>query len=123
MCEWGVLYSRPPASEHDAATIVEQVLSAVAYLHDRNIVHRDIKFQNIMYVDKDHLDVKLIDFGLAKKYQSKKDRHYERCGTMYTMSPEAIQGCYTGSSTDMWSIGVVTFMLLSHEKPFDGKNP
>lgn len=123
MCEGGDLHSRPPCSERDAATIIEQVLSAVAYLHDRNIVHRDLKFQNILYVDKENLDVKLIDFGLAKKYILKGDRHYERCGTLYTMSPEAIQGCYTGSSTDLWSVGVIAYMLLSNEMPFSGKDP
>lgn len=120
MCEGGDLHSRPHGSERDAATIIEQVLSAVAYLHDRNIVHRDLKFENILYVDKEHLDVKLIDFGIAKKYFLKGDRHYERYGTLYTMSPEAIEGCYAGSSTDLWSVGVIAYMLLSNEKPFLG---
>lgn len=121
MCEGGDLHSRPHGSERDTATIIEQVLSAVAYLHDRNIVHRDLKFENILYVDKEHLDVKLIDFGIAKKYFLKGDRHYERYGTLYTMSPEAIEGCYAGSSTDLWSVGVIAYMLLSNEKPFLGR--
>jgi calcium-dependent protein kinase len=122
-CNGGDLYTRQPCSQHDAATILEQILSAVAYLHDRNIVHRDLKHENIMFVSKDHIDVKLIDFGLAKRYLLKGDRHYEKCGTIYTMSPEAIQGNYSGSSTDLWSIGVIAYMLLSNEKPFWGKDP
>ncbi len=93
MCHGVDLYMRrQPCSQRDAATIMEQILSAVAYLHDRNIVHRDVKHENMLFVNKDQTDLKLIDFGLAKHYILTGDRHYEKCGTMYTMSPEAIQG-------------------------------
>jgi calcium-dependent protein kinase len=122
MCQGGDLFSRQPYTEVESSVIMEQVLSAAAYLHDRNIVHRDLKHENILFVDNDHLDVKVIDFGLAKKFHKKTDRHYEKCGTMYTMSPEALNGNYTGSSTDLWSIGVIAYMLLSDQKPFSGKD-
>jgi calcium-dependent protein kinase len=122
MCQGGDLYSRKSYTEHDASRILYQILSAAAYLHDRKIVHRDLKFQNILFVDNINLDVKIIDFGLAKKYDRKHERHYEKCGTLYTMSPEAIRGSYSGSSTDLWSIGVIAYMLLSNQKPFWGEN-
>jgi len=113
-------------SEQEVAVIIEQLLSAVAYLHDRNIVHRDLKLENILFVGGDrqkNLDIKVIDFGLAKKYLLQSDRHDEKCGTLYTMSPEVMQRNCSGSSTDLWSIGVIAYMLLSNgEKPFWGTN-
>ncbi len=123
MCHGGDLYTRQPYSQRDAAIILKQILSAVAYLHDRKIVHRDLKHENILFVSKDHIDVKLIDFGLAKRYLLKGERYLAKCGTLYTMSPEAIQGSYVGASTDLWSIGVIAYMLLSNVKPFWGKDP
>jgi serine/threonine protein kinase len=123
MCNGGDLHTRQPYSQHDAATIMQQIPSAVAYLHDRNIVHRDLKHENILFVSTDYIDVKLIDFGLARRYILKGERHVAKCGTMYTMSPEAIQGSCSGSSTDLWSLGVIAYMLLSNEKPFWGKDP
>jgi serine/threonine protein kinase len=122
MCPGGDLHSRESYTEIKASVILEQILSAAAYLHERNVVHRDLKHQNILFVDSEHLDIKIIDFGLAKKYHKKNERHYEKCGTMYTMSPEALKGNYSGSSTDLWSIGVIAFMLLSNQKPFEGKD-
>jgi serine/threonine protein kinase len=122
MCPGGDLYSRHSYTEVEASLIVEQILSAAAYLHSRNIVHRDLKHQNILFVNNEEIDIKIIDFGLAKKYYKKSERHYEKCGTMYTMSPEALMGNYSGSSTDLWSIGVIAYMLLCDQKPFWGKN-
>lgn len=124
--------------EDDVATIIDQILSAAAYLHDRNIVHRDLKFENILFVGTDesdddnndnkkgerkNLEIKVIDFGLAKKYLSPSDIHHERCGTLYTMSPEVMLGSYSGSSTDLWSIGIMTYILLSNgPQPFWGSD-
>jgi calcium-dependent protein kinase len=72
------------------------VLEAVLYLHKHNIIHRDIKFENIMFESSNPNDwsVKLIDFGLASKYSKGKVKK-ERVGTPYTMAPEVIQGSYT----------------------------
>jgi calcium-dependent protein kinase len=123
LCSGGDLESRQKSyTEQEVSKIIQQVLSAASYLHERNIVHRDFKLENILFVDPEQLDVKIIDFGVAKKYATKKERHYERYGTLYTMSPEAIKGSYTGSSTDLWSIGVIAYILLCKKKPFNGKN-
>ena len=116
----GDLYTRDPYTEGEAAKIVNSILSAIAYLHSNNMIHRDVKYENVMFVSKrPDADVKLIDFGLSKKYIPN-DPLTEGVGTIYTMSPEVIQGSYT-EKADVWSVGVVLFMLLSSQMPFHGK--
>jgi calcium-dependent protein kinase len=84
LCEGGDLFSKHPYSETTVCLIIKQILSALVYLHDRNIVHRDIKCENIMFVtdSKEDYTVKIIDFGLAKKYQYRWNVMYERVGTV-----------------------------------------
>jgi serine/threonine protein kinase len=84
LCTGGDLFSRHPYSERQASNMVRQILSAAIYLHDRNIVHRDLKYENIMFADadKDDFTVMVIDFGLAKKYLYTHDRLFERVGTV-----------------------------------------
>ena len=65
-------------------------------------------------------EIKLIDFGLSKKYSPKRKLMNDGVGTIYTMAPEVLRGSYT-SQADLWSTGVITFMLLANEKPFKGK--
>jgi calcium-dependent protein kinase len=68
LCSGGDLYARDPYTEQEASGIVQGLMSAVAYLHSRNIVHRDLKFENIMFVSKSATaEVKIIDFGLSQK--------------------------------------------------------
>lgn len=124
LCSGGDLYKRHPYSENQAAKMIKELLSAVSYLHSRNVIHRDIKYENLMFEsDRPDARVKLIDFGLAKSFLRKNDVHMERVGTLYTMSPQVIQGVYTAQA-DLWSVGVVTFMLLSgSDPPFWGHTP
>lgn len=79
-----------------------------------------VKFENIMFGHPSTYSVKVIDFGLSRKYATKEHLH-DTVGTVYTMAPEVLQGDYT-SQVDMWSIGVIAFMLLSSSMPFYGKN-
>lgn len=121
LCEGGDLYTRDPYCEEDALRIVTNLLSAIEYMHSRNICHRDLKYENIMFSSKSpKSDVKLIDFGLSKKYLPS-DRFSEGVGTIYSMAPEVIQGDYD-QAADIWSIGVIAFMLLSSQMPFFGKS-
>lgn len=117
LCAGGDLFARGPYSEKQAASITGQVTSAIAYMHSLNVAHRDLKFENIMW-ESQHPDaqVKLIDFGLSKKYLPGSVMR-EGVGTIYTMAPQVLQGVYTNQA-DLWSIGVITFMLLSSRKPF-----
>jgi serine/threonine protein kinase len=67
--------------------------------------------------NKPDAQINLIDFGLSKKYGPGEYYMHEGVGTIYTMAPQVLQGVYT-SKADLWSIGVISFMLLSSEKPF-----
>ena len=93
-------------------------------MHEKNIIHRDLKLENIMF-ENEHPDavIKVIDFGLSKEYSQKDNILSERIGTLYSMSPETMLGSYT-TQADLWSIGVCTYMLLSYgRQPFEGKTP
>ncbi|GAX17299.1 hypothetical protein FisN_10Lh162 [Fistulifera solaris] len=120
LCNGGDLYTRDPYSEQEALKITRDLCSAVAYLHSRGIIHRDLKFENIMFTNTSkHADVKLIDFGLSKKFAAN-EFLADTVGTVYTMSPELISGAYN-EKADVWSLGVICFMLLSSSMPFFGK--
>ena len=114
-------YCRIPYSEKDSAKIIGKLLSAISYMHKHGITHRDLKFENILF-ESPHPDaeIKLIDFGLSKKVEGEKKHMTEGVGTIYTMAPQVLRGVYT-SKADLWSIGVITYMLLSNTKPFHGR--
>ena len=120
LCSGGDLYSRDPYNEDTAKSIIRDLLSAVSYLHSQEIVHRDLKFENIMFVSPRSDQIRLIDFGLSKKYASDEHLH-DAVGTVYTMAPELIRGSYDAKA-DVWSVGVIAFMLLSSSMPFYGKD-
>mmetsp|Transcript_28057 Transcript_28057/g.61129 ORF Transcript_28057/g.61129 Transcript_28057/m.61129 type:complete len:734 (+) Transcript_28057:58-2259(+) len=121
LCEGGDLYTRDPYTEDAALRIVTSVLSAIEYMHSKGVIHRDLKYENIMFSDKSPTsEVKVIDFGLSKKYLPT-DRLHDGVGTFYSMAPEVIRGDYD-SKADLWSIAVIAFMLLSSQMPFYGKD-
>lgn len=119
-CSGGDLYSRDPYTEDEAARIISSMLSAISYMHQRQIIHRDLKYENVLFVnDSAQSEIKLIDFGLSKKY-GKDEELMEGVGTIYTMAPEVLKGNYT-EAADLWSVGVIAYMLLSSQMPFYGK--
>lgn len=123
LCTGGDLYSRFPYPERQAGEIMTSILSAVSYMHKNNIMHRDLKFENIMFEsDARDAPVKIIDFGLSKKYLDPSIVISERVGTIYTMAPEVIETKPYSFKADMFSLGVIAYMLLSHQKPFWGMN-
>jgi len=107
-------------SEYDTAKLGKQMLSAVQYLHSKGIIHRDLKLENFLFSTSDVCsELKLIDFGLSKHFQLG-EIHHEAVGTPYTVAPEILtSNCYDEKS-DVWSIGVLVYMLLSGEPPFGG---
>ena len=106
-------------SEKDAARIVRSILSAVSYLHSRDMVHRDIKPENVLFVDEGSFDVRLIDFGLSIRHAPNDPPLPNSVGTAYYMAPEVLSGSYD-RSCDLWSLGIVTYILLSGRPPFNG---
>jgi serine/threonine protein kinase len=120
LCSGGDLYSRDPYTEEEAARIASATLSAIAYMHSKNVVHRDLKYENILFVnDSPKSEIKLIDFGLSKVYGDN-TQLTDGVGTIYTMAPEVLKGNYS-QKADVWSIGVITYMLLSSQMPFYGR--
>ena len=109
--------------ERSAARIIKSVLEAVSYLHGKGIVHRDIKPENILFETQDEdSPIKLIDFGLSRRHRHGIDSNMSSLrGTVYYMSPELLK-CNYSSPTDVWSTGVVAYILLCGYPPFDGDN-
>ena len=106
-------------SENEASLILSQILSAVVYLHGKQICHRDIKPENIMLSKENDLNgIKIIDFGLsAQNFDKLINNDY--CGTYIYMAPEQIEKKLYFISVDIWSIGILMFMLLNNGKhPF-----
>mmetsp|Transcript_17562 Transcript_17562/g.21453 ORF Transcript_17562/g.21453 Transcript_17562/m.21453 type:complete len:683 (+) Transcript_17562:151-2199(+) len=120
LCSGGDLYSRDPYTEDQAARIINNILSAVAFMHRHDIMHRDLKYENIMFANQSpNAEVKIIDFGLSKKYMPSQILK-DSVGTVYTMSPEILDGDYTNKA-DVWAVGVLSYMLLSSQMPFYGR--
>lgn len=104
------------------AKVMTKLLSAIAYMHQHKVVHRDIKLENVMFVSESpDSEIKLIDFGLSKQCFSSR-RDYKMTvvvGSAYTIAPEVLKGEYTAKA-DCWSAGVVAYCLLSQTWPFNG---
>mmetsp|Transcript_32566 Transcript_32566/g.85579 ORF Transcript_32566/g.85579 Transcript_32566/m.85579 type:complete len:571 (-) Transcript_32566:452-2164(-) len=126
LCTGGSLVSRMKThrqgyGEQAAATLVEKMLSAVLYCHHHGVVHRDIKLDNMIYEDeREDAELKLIDFGFARHVRPGSEVMHDQLGTPSYMAPELWTERETpyDSSVDMWAIGVVTYMLLSGQRPF-----
>eukprot|EP00903_Cladosiphon_okamuranus_P009815 g9329.t1 len=108
-------------SERDALTLVTKILSAIAYCHDEhNICHRDLKPENFLFKDRaDDAELKIIDFGLSR-FEETNVVMTTRVGTPYYIAPEVLGRNYT-KACDLWSIGVIAYILLCGYPPFYGK--
>jgi serine/threonine-protein kinase len=108
----------------DALSIVEQVLAALEYSHQRNIVHRDIKPANVMITDKG--DVKVMDFGIARALDdlgATLTSTWNVVGTAQYLSPEQATGESADARSDIYSTGCLLFELLTGQPPFTGETP
>ncbi|XP_069375797.1 calcium/calmodulin-dependent protein kinase type IV isoform X2 [Paralichthys olivaceus] len=105
-------------SERDAAHVIKQILEAVAYLHEHGVVHRDLKPENLLYADLS-LDapLKIADFGLSKIIDDQVTMKTV-CGTPGYCAPEILRGNAYGPEVDMWSVGVILYILLCGFEPF-----
>lgn len=105
--------------EKDAAVLVNSLLSCVNYCHQKGLVHRDLKLENILLHDSDYNDIKLIDFGLARHFEED-TRFDELVGTPYYVAPEVLEQNY-GYKSDLWSLGIIAYMVLGGFAPFEGE--
>ena len=123
LCTGGELFDRiiqkGKFSEGEAARIMEKILSALSYLHNCGICHRDLKPENFMFSSPEpDAEVKIIDFGLSTKFV-KKSQMNDIVGTPYYVAPEVLEGVYT-NACDVWSVGVILFIMLNGKPPFSG---
>ncbi|XP_078056255.1 death-associated protein kinase 2 isoform X1 [Mustelus asterias] len=115
------LAQKESLSEEEATAFIKQILSGVNYLHSKNIAHFDLKPENIMLLDKIPVPhIKLIDFGLAHTIQDGVE-FKNIFGTPEFVAPEIVNYEPLGLPADMWSIGVITYILLSGASPFLGE--
>ena len=125
MCEGGDLVSlvekKNGLSENLCKKFFWQAAIAVNYLHYFGIAHRDIKLDNFLLTsaDPEQSDLKLIDFGFACHYRTKKLS--STVGTPYYVAPEVLGKKYS-KECDVWSLGVLLYMMVFAEPPFKGKN-
>jgi calcium/calmodulin-dependent protein kinase I len=106
--------------ENRAAPIIKQISHAVQYLHSLNIVHRDVKPENILLTDDDKVQAKLADFGLANVF-GVGSMLETTCGSAEYVAPEVLLCRPYDQAVDLWSIGVTTYIVLSGNFPFYGK--
>ncbi|KAK6490662.1 serine/threonine-protein kinase 17A-like [Huso huso] len=108
--------------EKDVKRLMKQILEGVAFLHKKNVVHLDLKPQNILLTSKSPLgDIKIVDFGLSRIMSSNEELR-EIMGTPEYVAPEILNYEPISTATDMWSIGVLAYVMLTGMSPFLGED-
>lgn len=111
-------------TEKDASILIRQVLEAVDYLHSLGVVHRDLKPENLLYYSRaDDSKIMISDFGLSKMLEDDdSDQLGTACGTPGYVAPEVLRRKPYGKAVDVWSIGVIAYILLCGYPPFYHEN-
>nr|DBA17666.1 TPA: hypothetical protein GDO54_003080 [Pyxicephalus adspersus] len=135
LCEGGelreILQRRKRFSETETRRVIHSLASAIAYLHKKDIVHRDLKLENILVKSNENrsdegmmVNIKVTDFGLAvqKGGVGGENMLQATCGTPIYMAPEIINAHDYSQQCDIWSIGVIMYMLLCGDPPFIGSS-
>ena len=115
---------RRKLSEKMAKFLFRQIILGIQHIHSKNVVHRDIKLENIL-IDFNN-NIKICDFGIGKVLNSENELLYDKCGTPMYMAPEIIlaneNNGYKGFPVDIWSSGITLYIMLSGSLPFSLKN-
>ncbi|XP_019740075.1 myosin light chain kinase family member 4-like [Hippocampus comes] len=106
-------------TEFDTVLFIRQICEGLQYMHRMYILHLDLKPENILCVSRATNKIKIIDFGLARRYKPR-EKLKVNFGTPEFLAPEVINYEFVSFPTDMWSLGVITYMLLSGLSPFLG---
>ncbi|KAI8887060.1 Pkinase-domain-containing protein, partial [Backusella circina FSU 941] len=115
------IVKRQKLSEEIACHFSRQIVSALDYMHRNSIVHRDLKIENIL-IDRSGKNIKIIDFGLSNLFCPEK-RLTTYCGSLYFAAPELLMSKpYKGPEIDVWSLGVVIYVMVTGAVPFDDKS-
>jgi calcium-dependent protein kinase len=127
ICSGGELFERIVRdgrfSEPQAAAVMQQVLRAICYMHKQGVAHRDLKPENFLLQTQDPIVdnvVKIIDFGLSGKFEAGTPMK-TRAGSPYYVAPEVLSSAYD-NKCDLWSVGVILYIMLCGYPPFQGKN-
>lgn len=128
--EGGELFERISSTEYKLTEdkcrmFIQQIVNGIAFIHDKGVIHLDLKPNNIVCVSREesNLQVKIIDFGLARDLQGEPDVAITTCGTPEFMAPEVMKCTRASTLTDLWSLGVVVFMLVTGGfSPFYSRN-
>jgi len=124
-CSGGTLYEYikthgKPTVSH-ALLITKQILNALAYLESKSLIHRDLKPENIMFDDKNLNSVTLVDFGFMTK-ANEFNSLFTRCGTPGYVAPEVLADKYYDIKVDVYSLGILFYILLTKVNPFNHKS-
>jgi NIMA (never in mitosis gene a)-related kinase 1/4/5 len=104
-------------STDEILQFIVQITLGVMAMHSKNILHRDIKTQNI-FIAKNNI-LKIGDFGISKELETMTPMAMTSCGTPYFMPPEVCLGKPYDNKADVWAIGVILYELITFRKPFD----
>jgi serine/threonine protein kinase len=118
------LLQTKPLSLNQRYTLLANLLEGIRFIHSQNIIHRDIKPQNILIVNREENYIpKITDFGISKRLKPSKGTHFSNsligAGTIAYSSPEQLADHSIRKNTDLWSFGVIAFQVLTGELPFN----
>ena len=118
-----LLKDKGALSEDETKKIFKQIYEAVCYIHSQNIIHRDLKPNNILFLDKERTHVVIIDFGISGMANGNQ-REKIKAGTTSFLPPEIASGeeFSLNPKLDIWSMGVILYLMVEGAYPFDGKN-
>ena len=97
-------------TERECVHFMRQICDGIRFMHDHNILHLDLKPENILCITQNSNEIKIIDFGLARKFDPRQEMRV-MFGTPEFVAPEVINYDQIGCGTDMWSVGVICYIL------------